>query len=82
MRQAGLEVRTLRPLVRVARPGSALWEWPATFFANYLPSLVQMGEITDDDRRAFEREWQERSRSSDAFLLSPPMVEVTGVKPA
>ena len=82
MRQAGLEVRTLRPLVRVARPGSALWEWPATFFANYLPSLVQMGEITDVERRAFEHAWEERSRSPDAFLLTPPMVEVTGVKPA
>ena len=81
MRAAGLEVRTLRPLVRAARPGSALWEWPATFFANYLPSLVRMGEITDEERRAFEWEWEERSRSPDAFLLSPPMVEVTGVRP-
>lgn len=81
MRRAGLEVRTLRPLVRLARPGSALWEWPATFFANYLPLLVQMGEITDEERRAFEREWDERSRTPDAFLLTPPMVEVIGVKP-
>jgi SAM-dependent methyltransferase len=82
MRQAGLEVRTLRPLVRVARPGSALWEWPATFFANYLPALVRMGEITDGERRAFERDWEDRTRSPDAFLLSPPMVEVVGVRPA
>lgn len=79
MRRAGLEVRSVRPIVRVARPGSALWEWPATFFANYLPSLVQMGELTENHARAFTRDWGERSRSPDAFLTSPPMVEVIGV---
>lgn len=81
MRAAGLEVRTLRPLVRVARPGTALWEWPATFFANYLPGLVEEGGIAEEDRLAFAREWEERSRSPDAFLLTPPMVEVIGVRP-
>ena len=82
MRGAGLEVRTLRPLVRLARPGSALWEWPGSFFAGYTASLVKMGEITDEERLAFAREWEERSRSPDAFLLTPPMVEVIGFKPA
>ncbi|CAA9297287.1 MAG: hypothetical protein AVDCRST_MAG11-577, partial [uncultured Gemmatimonadaceae bacterium] len=79
MREAGLAVRSVRPIVRVARPGSALWEWPATFFANYLPALVQAGTLTEDERLAFVRAWDERSRSPDAFLLTPPMVEVVGV---
>jgi hypothetical protein len=80
MRGAGLAVPTVRPIVRLARPGTALWEWPATFFANYLPTLVQMGEITDAEREAFARAWAERSQSPDAFLLTPPMVEVIGVR--
>ena len=79
MREAGLAVRSVRPIVRVARPGSALWEWPATFFANYLPTLVQAGTLAEDERLAFVRAWDERSRSPDAFLLTPPMVEVVGV---
>lgn len=82
MHRAGLEVRSIRPLVRVARPGSALWEWPATFFANYLPFLVAAGEIGEEDRTAFERDWAERSRSPGAFLLTPPMIELIGVRRA
>ena len=82
MHRAGLEVRSVRPLVRVGRPGTALWEWPGTFFENYLPTLVEMGEITDAERRAFERDWRDRARSRDSWFLSPPMVEVIGVKPA
>jgi ubiquinone/menaquinone biosynthesis C-methylase UbiE len=82
MRAAGLEVRSLRPLVRLARPGSALWDWPTTFFANYLPTLVTMGEISDAERLAFAHDWEARSRAPDAFLLTPPMLEVVAVKPA
>ena len=32
----GLEVREIRPILRVARPGDLLWQWPATFFRNYV----------------------------------------------
>jgi SAM-dependent methyltransferase len=82
MRRAGLEVETLRPLVRLARPGTALWAWPWTFFENFLPGLVESGLLSADDHAAFAREWAERSRDPDAFLLTPPMVEVIGRRPA
>ncbi len=82
MHAAGLDVESVRSIVRVARPGSALWEWPATFFANYLPVLVSSGEITVEERDAFDRVWAERSASSDSYLLTPQMVEVIGVRRA
>ena len=81
MRRAGLVVETIAPIVRLARPGSALWEWPWTFFQNFLPTLVQSGALTEDERLAFVREWEARSVDPDAFLLTPPMLEVVGRKP-
>lgn len=81
MLRAGLEVRSIRPIVRLARPGSALWEWPWTFFVNFMPTLVSLGEISEEDRQAFVRDWEARTRDPGAFLLTPPMVEVIGVKP-
>jgi SAM-dependent methyltransferase len=82
MRRAGREVETLRPLVRLARPGTALWSWPWTFFENYLPGLVASGGLSAEDHAEFAREWAARSRDPDAFLLTPPMVEVIGRRPA
>ena len=38
----GFEVREIKPLLRVARPGSPLWKWPETFFENYLPVLAEL----------------------------------------
>jgi SAM-dependent methyltransferase len=76
MADAGLEVRSIRPLVRSARPGDPLWQWPATFFASFLPTLVDAGALTADDHRAFMDEWAARSRDPGAYLLTPPMVEI------
>jgi SAM-dependent methyltransferase len=78
--KSGFEVREIRPLVRVARPGSTLWDWPDTFFDIYLPSLVKMQLITSAHERAFRQEWAKRSRDPGAFFASPPMVEIVAVK--
>lgn len=78
--RAGFEVREIRPLVRVARPGSTLWDWPDTFFDIYLPTLVRMRLITAAQERAFRREWARRSRDPGAFFTSPPMVEIVAAK--
>lgn len=80
MIRAGLEVREVRPLVRVARAGSPLWEWPISFFRGFLPTLVEQGAIPQADADAFLRDWDERSTDPAAFLMTPPMVEVIGVR--
>jgi SAM-dependent methyltransferase len=77
---AGLEVRSVRPVVRIARSGTPLWEWPISFFRNYLPVLVEQGRITRADADEFLHDWDERSHDPAAFLMTPPMVEVIGVK--
>jgi SAM-dependent methyltransferase len=82
MERCGFEVRAVRPLVRVARPQSSLWEWPARFFRNYLPALVEMGYLSAETRAEFERDWEEHSKDPGAFFATPPMVEVIGVKRA
>jgi SAM-dependent methyltransferase len=76
MAASGLRVESIRPLQRVARPGDPLWQWPSSFFANWVPLLVQRGFLSDEDRRAFERDWSARSADGDAFFWTPSMVEI------
>ncbi len=80
MMRHGLEVREVRSISYATRPTDARWEWPISFFRNFLPTLVQMGLIDEDDRRAFLDAWAERAADPAAFFLTPPMVEVAGVK--
>lgn len=81
MARCGLEIREIRPVVRVGRPGTALWQWPQSFFANYLPTLIEMQLITDAEASAFQAAWSARSGEAPSFFLTPPMVQVVGVKP-
>jgi SAM-dependent methyltransferase len=80
LERAGFEIEDLQPIVRLARPGSALWDWPDTFFDIYLPTLVKTGFINATDEKAFRRDWAKRSRDKGAFFTSPPMVEIIAVK--
>jgi hypothetical protein len=80
MARCGMEVQEIRPVVRVGRPGTALWKWPQSFFANYLPTLVEMQLISDTDASAFQAAWSARAQDAASFFLTPPMIEVVGVK--
>lgn len=80
MTEHGLRIREVRPLVRAARPGEALWEWPASFFRNFLPVLVGKGLITGADADAFRRDWDEHTRDPGAFFCTPPMVDIIASK--
>ena len=73
---AGCSVVDLVPIVRFARPGTELWEWPTGFFFGYVPRLVEAGLLTEAERRAFEAEWHEREGDPGAFLSPPPMVGI------
>ena len=80
MHDAGLEVVSVTPVARIARPGDALWQWPRTFFDNFLPHLVRTGYLSEDERQAFDAVWAAREAGPGSFLATPPMVEVVGVK--
>ena len=80
MVDAGLEVVSITPLARIARPGTALWQWPRTFFDNYLPGLVARGLLAQEEMDAFDAAWAERAADPAAFFVTPPMVEVVGVR--
>ena len=78
--ECGFEVREVKAHLRVARPGSALWQWPTTFFLGYLPTLVQLGLITTADQTEFEREWKQRTNDPSTFFVTPPVYDIIAIK--
>ncbi|MCB9847891.1 MAG: methyltransferase domain-containing protein [Phycisphaeraceae bacterium] len=81
LRSAGLEVVSIRPLVRVARPGEAMWRWPDSYFRVFLPKIVEEGYLKESDRAAFMEEWARRSADPDSYFFTPPMVAIIARKP-
>jgi SAM-dependent methyltransferase len=78
---AGLTVREIsRVEPRTPRPGSTMWNWPATFWPVFLPRLESLGYITPQEHQAFLHDWQERSNDPSAFMHLPPVYEMIATK--
>jgi len=76
----GLEVVHAEPIVRAARPGSSLWQWPTWFFENYVPALVEMGLLTDADQHRFAEDWARHTADPNAIFVTPPVIDYVAVK--
>ncbi len=74
--QHGFKLEVIRPLHRIARPGTPFWYWPTIFFRNFLPLLVQQGALEQDEHEAFMRDWEAHANDPATFYCSPPMVEI------
>ncbi len=76
LRQHGFDVVEIRPLVRIMRPGDAMWAWPSSFFESYLPRVVAAGHLSESERLEIVAEWDRLSADEDAFFWTPPQVEI------
>mgnify|MGYP000090934254 CR=1 FL=1 len=45
LEDSGMEVREVRPLLEMARPGDYLWQWPNAFVEVGLQRLVELGRV-------------------------------------
>ena len=78
---AGFVIRDVRPVARIGRPGSALWQWPETFFRSFVPKLVEGGLLQPEEARHFLDEWAARSRDAGSFFLGPIVLDIVAVRP-
>lgn len=81
MAGAGLQIEEIRPLQRLARPSDPLWEWPTSFFSNFIPMLVEQGKVSPADWEELQRDWAERTKDPNAFFWTPSMVEIIARRP-
>lgn len=80
-RRHGLVLEHFRPLARAGAVGSLEWRWLGTFFAIYLPKLVERGLLAPQDERAFAALWRERDGEREGLCVAPTMAEVVLRRP-
>lgn len=76
----GFAVEHIAVNQRLARPGEPMWQWPESFWRNFLPVLVELGLLTEADCAAWWSEWEELARTAGAFVLLPPLFDLIAVK--
>lgn len=79
LRDAGMKVIHLAQQQRVARPGESMWNWVDSWWTTYVPKLVTMGELTQQDAAAFFADWRTMDAEVD-FAVLPTVWEVVAEK--
>lgn len=77
---AGLKVTHTRALPKMGYSGDLVWNWPGTFLKIYSEKLIEMGLLSREQREAFLSVWDELERDPNAFVITPLMMEIVGVK--
>lgn len=79
----GLTIEHIGVHQRLARPGDPLWQWPVTFWRNFIPILLEMKLTNADEADAFWRafEQMERRPEQGGCMVLPPVFEVMARKP-
>lgn len=81
LQDQGFEIDSAELITRHAKPGEALWQWPMSFFPEFLPSLVDSGHLTPAAADAFLSAFRHSEEHPQGHFLTPPMLSIVAVKP-
>ncbi len=76
----GFELREVRPISEVARPGDFLWQWPKAFVETGLERLVALGRLDEERARSMHRAFAGTETAPGSFLLTPTVLEIIARK--
>ena len=80
LEERGLEVQSIRPMVKMARPDQLEWNWPNTFFKIYFPKVVEMGYMSSELCDRVLKKLDQAKAEGKTILMTPTMIEVIARK--
>ena len=72
----GFRIHATKPHVFAARPGTPMWEWPASFVETNLGRLLDLDYIDEAFAASVRRELASARDSEDALMFTPTMLEI------
>jgi ubiquinone/menaquinone biosynthesis C-methylase UbiE len=76
----GMEVKSIRPMSKMARPKDLAWNWPKSFYHIYFPKLVESGYLTAEECELALRDHEALEQDLNSSLCCPLLVEVIAEK--
>ncbi len=76
----GLQIESLTPICRLARPNTRIWNWVELFIEVSTPNLVEQGIWSEKQKIDFETEWKKAKENPAAFFFTPPMIGIIAQK--
>lgn len=75
---AGMDVVSMRPMVRIIEPADPMWEWPRSFMATNAYRLHDLGYCSEEEAREFSGLLDDVAPGTR--MLTPVVAEVIAIK--
>lgn len=79
-RKHNIKLIEFSPTCLAGGPDSAATEWAGQFFTMHLPIMSAKGVISEGEKDAILRDWNEHRNNPDMVFFSPLVVDIAGVK--
>lgn len=80
LEELGFEIRSLRPIIDVVRPGDFAWQWPRAFERTGLQRLIDIGAVSASRGEAIARAIERREADPQAMVVTPAVLEIIAVR--
>lgn len=80
LHQMGMKVTGFRPMAKIATPTNGIWQWPKTFFYNYLPRLVPQKYLTTKEVENALADLEQLEKTEGASICTCLMIEIIAEK--
>lgn len=65
---------------RSATPQEPLWQWPTSFFPDFMPQLVADGFLNTQQANDFLDAWDQSAKHRQGLFIAPPMLALVAEK--
>lgn len=76
LRRCGFRLVSTRPLVFAARPGEALWQWPASFIETNTERLLALRRVTPSWVTDVQAALSTAERDPESLMITPTVLEI------
>jgi len=76
LRDVGLRVRHLRPIVFAVTPSDFVWRWPSAFLETNLRRLLDLGRVDKAWVDSVRREFREAEADPTTMMITPMVLEI------
>ncbi|HEY2800897.1 MAG TPA: methyltransferase domain-containing protein [Chthoniobacterales bacterium] len=80
LREAGMRVVEIVPLVRTISPRSYTWQWPKSFIEINVARLQELGRISDELAADILREFRDADSDPESWVVTPLFLEIVARK--
>lgn len=76
----GFRVLEIKSVSKLIQPSEPFWQWPTTFYKNFLPRLMANKYLSEIQVENFFKDWAIAEKTPGSFFVAPTVIDIIAEK--